>query len=269
VIALALAAAVVLSLIGGARFNRSRVIEPETIAFSTDSTVLARGKHLVHAVCTGCHGADLTGQPMLDNGLGAIYAANITGLGATFSDADFVRAIRHAVAPNGRELAIMPADATIYFSKQDLGAIVGYLKTVPRMGEARPRPRLTFVGKVLYGAGVFPNLFQAERIDHHTPFPPMPEIGPNVATGEYLSRLCYGCHGSDLGGGRSPDPDAPPAPNLGIVKGWSEDGFMTFARTGRTPYGRQVNPEFMPVEFFGKLDPEELRGLYLYLRSRQ
>jgi mono/diheme cytochrome c family protein len=267
-IGLAIVAAVVLSLIGGARFSRTQVIEPETIPVPTDSAALARGQHLVHAVCTGCHGPDLTGQPMLENGLGTIHAANITGLGASWRDADFVRAIRHAVAPDGRELAIMPADATIYFSKEDLGAIIAYLKTVEHTGEDHPRPHLAFPGKVLYGAGMVPNLFQAELIDHQTPFPPMPEIGANVATGEYLSRLCYGCHGRNLAGGRSPDPDAPPVPGLSGLKAWSEADFKTFAQTGRTPAGRQINPEFMPWDFFGKLDPDELRGLYLYLHTR-
>ena len=138
-LALALLAAVVLSIVGGARLTRTRHIAPEPVAILADSAALARGKHLISAVCTGCHGADLTGQPLLQNGLGEIYSANITGLAASYRDDDFVRSIRHAVAPDGHELAIMPADAMIYLSREDLGAVIGYLKTVPRAGRSRKR----------------------------------------------------------------------------------------------------------------------------------
>jgi mono/diheme cytochrome c family protein len=267
-VAVVLCAAVVLSFVGGARLRRTRHIEPDALAIPTDSAALERGRHLVSAICSDCHGSDLTGAPVFEvPALGSVYAANITGLRTRFSDADLERAIRHGVAPDGRQLAIMPVDAFIYFSREDLGAIIAYLKTVDRTGTERPRPRLTFLGRAMYGAGVFSNLFGAETIDHRTPFPPMPQIGANLETGEYLTRFCYGCHGSDLHGGRSPDPDAPPAPNLAIVRGWSEDDFMTFSRTGRTPYGRQVDPQFMPWEFFGRLYPMERRALYLYLHA--
>jgi hypothetical protein len=57
--------------------------------------------------------------------------------------------------------------------------------------------------------------------------------------------------------------------SLLVLTAWSESDFQTFARTGRTPDGRQINPEFMPWEFFGKLHPDEREGQYLYLHSRR
>jgi len=118
------------------------------------------------------------------------------------------------------------------------------------------------------GAGLFGNIFPADIVDHEAPFPPMPEIGANVATGEYLTRLCSGCHGADLGGGPATGPDAPPSPGLGGVRAWSATDWETFAQTGRTPDGRDVNPQFMPWTAIGKLSPEERLAIYLYLHSR-
>lgn len=263
-------AAVGLNFVGRAQLNTTRTVDVEPVSIPTDEIALARGKHLVEFLCTDCHGADLTGSVIFDDpAIATFHAANITGLKATFSDEDLVRAIRHAVAPDGRELAIMPSEAFVYFSREDLGAVIAYLETVPRTGDSRPTPRTTFLGRVLLGAGVFGILSQADVIDHNTPFPPMPEVGPNVATGEYISRFCYGCHGMGLTGGQPADPASPIAPSLAGIPAWSEDAFMTFIQTGVTPYGRQVDPNFMPVRSLTKLDPDELRGLYLYLSTKR
>jgi len=51
------------------------------------------------------------------------------------------------------------------------------------------------------------------------------------------------------------------------LAGWSEEDFMQTPLTGVTPTGRQLNPEFMPWESFGKFDYEELQGLWMYLQS--
>jgi mono/diheme cytochrome c family protein len=260
-------AAAGMSLVGTARLNRPRVVEPVAIAIPTDSTSLARGRQVVHFACEGCHGPDLTGQALVQGGIGSVHSANITGLAATRTDADLVRAIRHAVAPDGRQLAIMPAYAFVFFSREDLGAVIAHLKTLKRTGADQPNPQFGFMGRILIAAGALEGFFAAEQIDHRAPFPAMPDLGANVATGEYVARFCRGCHGPDLRGGRVPDPAAPPAPNLAITKTWSEDQFLEVFRTGRTPAGRTLNPEYMPWRDIAKLSRNELRGLYLYLQT--
>lgn len=260
-------AAIGMSVAGSTRLKRPRAVEPEAIAILADSTALARGRHLVHSACEGCHGPDLTGMLLVPGGIGTVYSANITGLAAKRTDADLVRAIRHAVAPDGHQLAIMPAYAFVYFSREDLGAVIAHLKTLPRAGADHPAPQFSFLGKILVAAGTLQGFFAAEQIDHHAPFPSMPDVGANVATGEYLSRFCRGCHGMDLHGGRVPDPSAPAAPNLAITKTWSEDQFLDVFLTGRTPEGLSLNPEYMPWKDIAKLSRDELRGLYLYLQT--
>lgn len=270
-VALVIVAAVALSALGASRLNKKQDIQVENVTIPAGEDALARGEHLVNVACKSCHGADLSGQPMIDEPpIGTIYAANITGLAETHTDADLVRAIRHAVDTDGRQLVIMPAEAFIYFSEEDLGSVIAYLKTVPRVGEERGTPQLGPVGRILMGAGLFGDIFPAEYIDHDLPFPEMPEVGANVAYGAYLSRFCSSCHGAELAGGQPPDPESPPAPNLtkdGRLGSWTEEEFITTMRTGVTPGGRQLDPTYMPWESFGKFDDDELRGLWIYLNS--
>jgi mono/diheme cytochrome c family protein len=260
-----------LSIAGGARLNKTQDITAETIPIPTDPDSLVRGEHLVNVACRDCHAADLTGQPLIeDPAIGTIYAANITGLAVTHSDEEIVRAIRHAVDTDGRQLVIMPAEVFINFSEEDLGAVVAYLKTVPQSGDDLPKPELAFLGRILLGAGLFGDVFPAEYIDHNQPFAPMPEVGANIAYGEYLSRFCTACHGANLAGSQPSDPTSPPAPNLtpgGDLGGWTEADFLTTIHTGVTPNGRQLDPAFMPWQSFSKFDDQELIALWMYLQS--
>lgn len=267
-IALLLVAAVALSIAGGSQLTETRDVQAEAITIPSDEAALARGEHLVDVACKSCHGADLSGQPIIDEGpIGTVYAANISGLGETHTDADLVRAIRHAVDTDGRQLMIMPAESFIHFSEEDLGAIIAYLKSVPRAGDDRPAPQLGPLGRILMGAGLFGDAFPAAYIDHNAPFHEMPEVGANVAYGEYVSRFCMACHGDDLSGGQPADPESPPAPSLAVVAGWSEDQFLTTMRSGVTPEGHRLDARFMPWDSFGKFDDEELRGLWMFLAT--
>jgi mono/diheme cytochrome c family protein len=270
-VGLTILAVIGLSVVGQARLNKTHDIQAVTIIIPTDEEALARGKHIVEAICLSCHGADLTGLAIIDDpALGAIYASNLTGLADTHTEADLVRAIRHGLAVDGRQLIIMPAESFIYFSEEDLGAIIAYLKTIPATGERLPTPQLGLVGRVLLGAGVFGDVFPAEYIDHERPFPEMPAIGATEAYGAYLTRLCQGCHGPQLAGGQSGDPESPPAPNLtpgGALGTWTEADFITAMRAGVTPDGRQLDPAFMPWQSIGKLDDEELVGIWLHLHA--
>jgi mono/diheme cytochrome c family protein len=266
--------AVGLSIAGGMRLNKTHDIQAEAIPIPTDAAALARGEHLVEvALCKECHGQDLSGDVVFDDpAVGTVYATNITGLGATHSDADLVRAIRHGVDKDGRQLVIMPADIFINFSAEDLGAVIAYLKTVPAVDNAVPEPKLSFMGRILLAAGMFTDVFPAEYIDHNQPFPTMPEIGANVEYGAYLAPLCTTCHGADLAGAVV-DPDDPEslfAPNLtpgGELGDWSEADFIQTIRTGVSPHGHELDPAFMPWEAFAKFHDDELKALWLYLQS--
>ncbi|MDT8307497.1 MAG: cytochrome c [Anaerolineae bacterium] len=270
-------AAVILYALGTSQLNKSRDIQAEAISIHNNEAVLARGEQLAKgaALCTVCHGADLSGDVVIeDPTIGTVYADNLTGLGDTHTDADLIRAIRHGVASDGRQLLIMPSHIYVNMSAEDLGAMIAYLKSVPASGERLPEPDLSFMGRILLAAGLFGDVFPAELIDHNQPFPPMPEIGANVDYGAYLAVAtgCTDCHGADLAGQivDPTEPNSPWAPNLtpgGELSEWSEAEFIQAMRTGVSPHGHELDNEWMPYEAYASLEDDELRGLWLYLQS--
>ncbi|MFQ5859420.1 MAG: cytochrome c [Anaerolineae bacterium] len=282
-VGLLVVAAVVLYAIGSARLSKTHDIQVETIAISTDEKAIARGRHLAEAVtfCQACHGDNLGGDVIDDEPLiSTITAPNLTsgrgGVGVTYSDADYVRAIRHGVNPEGRGLLLMHSDIFHNLSQEDLGAVIAYVKSVPPADNELPKTRAEPLGRILVALGVFDSetmpLIPAELIDHSAPFVEMPPQGATAEYGRYLVSitLCRMCHGSDLRGGPPIEEGSPPGPNivaLGAADGWSEEQFISTIRTGVTPYGKSLNTEFMPWDIFMKMTDEELKALWLYLQS--
>src|SRR5512140_2834788 len=89
-------------------------VAAEAVAVPTDSASLAEGDRLSNVYgCRGCHGDNLGGKILVNNGaFGRFVSPNLTagtgGVGAGFNDADWVRAVRHGVKPDGRPVLIMP-----------------------------------------------------------------------------------------------------------------------------------------------------------------
>lgn len=264
------------AIIGNSRLNQRYDIAPETIPIPTDAAAIARGQYLVAVSCAGCHGENLGGAPFFqDPAMGSIPAPNLTsgagGVGATFSDADFVRAIRHGVDSDGRSLAIMPAQAFWHFSDADLGAIIAYLRSAPPVANAPGERTINLLPQILIGAGMM-NILAAETIDHNAVRPAAMAQQVDAAYGEYLANTndCRQCHGAQLSGGRSSEPGAPPGPDLtpgGELSSWTRADFIAAMRSGMTPDGRTLNPQFMPWEDFGRMTDDDLAALFLYLQT--
>jgi hypothetical protein len=92
------------------------------IPIPSDSQTIARGQHLVATIgfCGDCHGENLAGKIMENNPLlGRLVAPNLTsgkgGASRTLSDADFVRAIRHGIKPDGKPLIVMASNVFYIF----------------------------------------------------------------------------------------------------------------------------------------------------------
>jgi mono/diheme cytochrome c family protein len=270
-IGLVATAAVVLYFMGASTLNKTRQVQPLALEIPTDEAALSRGEYMVDVNCTSCHGADLSGEVLLEDPMiGTVYTANITGLADRRTDEELVLAIRHAIGPGGRQILAMPSEAFAQFSAEDLGAIIAYLKTLPRVGEDSRPHDLSFVAHIMVAAGMMGDLSAAEIIDHDQPYNDMPEIGANLAYGEYLSPLCTSCHGVDLSGAQPSIQGSPIAPNLtpgGGLAAWTEAEFIQAMRTGMTPSGRQLDPEYMPWKSWAKFQDPELQALWLYLNS--
>ena len=258
------------------RFSKIYTIAAAPVVIPTDAASLEIGKHWAEIQCQGCHSEDYGGGPFFeDPALGHVDAPNLTsgkgGIGATYSDADWVRAIRHGVKVNGQSVFIMPSSAFNYLSDGDLGGVIAYLKSVPPVDrETRPRG-LAPLAKVLLSLGQFGNPLYAETIEHDTR-PSAPPVGVTAEYGEYLTNVggCRNCHGAQLNGAQPVEPGAPFAPNLtpgGELAGWLESAFINTLRTGVTPSGQQLS-DFMPWRDAAKMTDDELKAMWLYLQSQ-
>ncbi len=275
-VGLLILAIVVLALLGNRKLNQEYTIEPESVAVADDAAALERGQYLVSVSCAGCHGQELGGTAFFEEpALGSIPAPNLTsgqgGAAATYSDADFVRAIRHGLAPDGKPLMIMPATALWHYSDADLSAIIAYVQSVPPVDNDPGDKELGLLGRVLVGAGLL-DVLAAEHIDHAAVPPAAPPHGANATYGEYLVNVsdCRACHGAALTGGQPPEPGAPPGPSLtndGKLADWSAEAFITTMRSGTTPDGRSLNAAYMPWPDYGRMTDDDLTAIFLYLES--
>jgi mono/diheme cytochrome c family protein len=248
------------------------------VTIPSDAASIARGEHFVDAICRDCHSADLSGKNMINAPFARIDSANITpspsGGVHTFTEADWVRVLRHGVDDEGRALLIMPAQEFWYFSDQDLGDIIAYVKTVPPVEKSHQDPQSNLLGKVMIGAGLFgSNVVPANEIKH-AQRPPAVPIGVTSQYGNYLVNVsgCHDCHGAKLAGGKSAKPGSKEAPNLtpgGDLWNWSTKDFINTLRSGVTPKLRKLNPDEMPWKSFSNYTDEELTAIFLYLQSLQ
>lgn len=261
-----------------ARMRRAYPVEPSAFAIPTDAESIAMGKHLLTIRgCHDCHGADYAGQVFLDAAPGRLVATNLTrgegGVGGRYSDADWVRAIRHGIGPDGRSLIFMPSYEYYPISDEDVGRMVAYLKSLPPVDNSLPASTVRPLGRALLLAGALP-LLAAEQVDHTATRRPAPPPGPTPEFGEYLASGCVGCHGFGLSGGKIPGtpPDFPPATNITPdpetgIGGWTEADFFRALREGLRPDGSQIDPVMPWRTATSHMTDDEIRALWLYLQT--
>jgi mono/diheme cytochrome c family protein len=267
----------------------------------TDAQTVARGEYLYKwsLDCSGCHGSqgshspeepqagglefDMTG---IGPGFGFVYAANLTpdpetGIGA-WSDGELVRALREGLDREGHILfPIMEAELWRGLSDEDVLALVAYMRSLPPVRNEVPANKLSFAAKALMGIV--------------KPQPPVsapvvaPPRGATAEYGKYLAwhaSACFGCHtprdpntgqfdmAQPFAGGLFPFPEEgfsttgsnlTPDAATGIGD-WTEEQFMTAMRTGLRPNGTVMLP-FMPWPSYARWSEEDLRAVWLYLRS--
>jgi len=288
---------------GGAVFVGSRqhlafdAPYPEIVA-SKDSAVIARGHYIVRSVapCASCHGdptqrvANAAGAEVpLVGGFefaippGKFYTRNLTpdsatGLGAV-SDKAIARALRYGVGHDGR--ALLPFMEMQGLSDDDLQAVVSYLRMQPPVNHPVPNHEFNTLGKVIRATVMSKPVGPSSTPLTHAP------RGASVETGRYLVEsvaLCWACHTE-----RSQMTGALVGPRFGGTKGftetddpahsWSPPNITSDPETGRL--GKMTEDQFvarfrqgrilpgspMPWQAFSKMDEEDLRAIYQYLKT--
>lgn len=259
------------------RMARHVAVEVAQVPLRTDAAGLERGRYLyLSRGCTDCHGANGAGRVFVDDGSALrIKGPNITagpgGVVGDYRTQDWVRAIRHGVAPGGRPLMVMPSEDYNRFTDDDLGALVAYVRSLPPVPGGAAEVRLPLPARVLYGFGAIRDA--AAKIDHT--LPPAAPVAPgvNLEHGRYVANMCLGCHGAQLAGGRIPGgpPDWPaaanltPAPGSGMERYREAEAFVRMMKAGTRPDGSRI--QVMPFESLREMNDTDLRALHLYLRS--
>ncbi|MCC2633777.1 MAG: cytochrome [Ramlibacter sp.] len=283
----ALAAALLVVLAAGAvfaglqladrRMERQVAVQVKPVALPGDAASLLRGKYLFASRgCVDCHGAEGAGRVFADNGGDLrIKGPNITtgagGVVASYRPEDWVRAIRHGVAPGGRPLLVMPSEDYNRFTDADLAALVAYVKSLPPAQGTGAEVRLPLPARVLYGFGAIQDA--AGKIDHGLPPAQAVAEGVNLQHGAYVANMCLGCHGAQLAGGRIPGgpPDWPAAADLrpvaksGMAPYADPEAFLRMFKTGLRPDGTKI--QVMPFESLREMNETDVRALHLYLKS--
>jgi cytochrome c553 len=191
------------------RLNAHVSADADHIDIPTDISAVQHGQHIAGAIalCTQCHGPTLTGGVVFDDDSGRAVAPNLTraGLGTTFQDADYVRAIRYGLDPSGRQLWGMPSDDYNRLTDGDLATLIAYLKSLPPNATALPDSQIRLLGLLLFATGEW-DLLPGEKINRLAPRPAAVSVDLSPAYGQYLTAIagCARCHGPGLAGGVVP-----------------------------------------------------------------
>jgi mono/diheme cytochrome c family protein len=232
---------------------------------------VARGQEIANW-CAGCHtvnkqlplsgGHNLSDEAKMP--FGDLYPINLTPAGPLkdWTDGQIFRAIRHGVDEKGKTLPVMSAQAVGFLSDEDLQSVIAYLRSQPPVENLTPPPNPSFLAAVMSGAGMLP-----KRPEAAADIIVGPPRGPTAEYGEYMAKWmgCDECHGPNLVGGKPGF--MPIGPNLRSVKGWSAEGFITAMRTGKTPFGRQLDSLQMPWNTLGRFPDADLTALHAYLSA--
>jgi mono/diheme cytochrome c family protein len=264
------------------------------IKASTDSAIIARGKHLVFssAHCASCHSSQnadsllrLRIEPSLSGGhefklpIGSIYAKNITsdketGIG-NLTDAQIARALYYGVGSDGRAMFdLMPFHN---MGETDMQAIISYIRTQKPVYNKISEHNYNTLGKVIKAFMLKPTGPAGEIPKTITP-------DTTVAYGNYLVNYvgnCGGCHtlrdpmtggyiGAPMAGGNEFDEGELGkfiSPNLTTdsssrIYGWNYEAFRN-----RFKMGKLIKQSPMPWDSYQHMTDNEIKAIYKYLQT--
>jgi hypothetical protein len=164
----------------------------------------------------------------------------------------------------------MPVQDFNWLPDHDVAAMVSYLRTVPSVDRPNGVITVKTLGKILDRRGKL--VFDVARQVDHKNVEIAPAPSPTKEYGKYVTRLCSGCHGEHLSGGRLPGaPSDLPiplnlTPDATGLKDWTYADFDKLLTEGVRKNGKKLDP-FMPIEAFGRMDETEKRAMYEYLTS--
>lgn len=264
---------------------------PPITGAPANSAVLARGEYLTRAAdCIACHTVPETGRPYAGGvafklPFGTIYSTNITadastGIGS-WSDDDFVRAVREGVRKDGKRLyPAFPYTSYTQLSRSDVLAIKAYLFSLPQVAQPEKPNDLGFPFNQRWAMGFWnAAFFKSQR------FVADNSKSPQWNSGAYLATAlghCAECHtprnfgfglehgdalaGYSLQGWQAYNITSDMAHGIGA---WSDADIASYLSTGHADgRGSAAGPMGEAVAHsLQYLKPEDTAALVAYLRS--
>ena len=265
-----------------------------TLAAEADDARIRRGEYIYRAAdCHACHtdsenhGPPLAGGGPIKTPFGTFYAPNITpdpdfGIGS-WSDADFIHALRDGVSPDGLNYyPVFPYASFTRMSDQDILDLKAYIFAQPAVSNPSQAHDVPFYLRwrfVLAGWKFF----------NFTPGPlpsPDPSKDAKWVRGRYLVEAlahCQECHtprtltgGLDTAqafSGNPSGPDGKAIPNITPdgtgIGDWSESDIAFALKTGQTPDGDVFGSFMTDVVEHGTsyLTDEDRAAIAHYLKS--
>jgi mono/diheme cytochrome c family protein len=242
--------------------------------------------------CTSCHATPNQGDKLrlgggyaLKSPFGTFHVPNISphrqdGIGA-WSTADFIRAMREGVSPDGRHYyPAFPYASYQRMSETDLRDLFAFMQTLAAVEGRAPGHALPFPFNVRRGVGLWKLAF----LDGHV-FVADPSKPESWNRGAYLVNgpgHCAECHSERnfagailedrrFAGGPNPEgrgtvPNI--TPDKSGIGGWSADEIATLLKTGETPLFDTVGgPMGAVVANTAQLSDADRRAIAEYLLS--
>lgn len=264
-----------------------------TGAHADDQMLIKRGEYLSRAGdCIACHTAEHGGKPYAGGyefpmPMGTIISSNITpskdfGIGH-YSEADFNRAVREGVAPDGTRLyPAMPYTEYSKITDEDMHALYVYFMQGVAPVDAHPgeHTELKFPFNLPGVMRVWNALFlNTEQ------FKPDSNVSAEVNRGHYLVdglAHCTSCHtprndmlavdnskylqGAVVGGWYAPNLTSDPISGIG---GWSNQELVQYLKTGHVEGKAQAGGGMAEAvqNSFQHLSDDDLNAIATYLKT--
>jgi mono/diheme cytochrome c family protein len=262
-------------------------------AIADDGDQIRRGEYIYRAAeCFACHtdtethGPTLAGGAAIKTAFGTFYAPNITpdpnfGIGG-WSDADFIRALREGVSPDGRNYyPAFPYGSFTNMTDRDILDLKAYIFSLPAVAAPSHPHELPFYLR-------WRTLISGWKILNFEKGPLAPDPARDAAwnRGRYLVEAlahCGECHtprtitgGLDRGQALSGNPDGPDGkaipnitPDASGIGDWSESDIAFALKTGMMPDGDVFGSFMTDVVEHGTshLSDEDRAAIAHYLKT--
>jgi len=254
------------------------------------ASLVQRGAYLARAAdCAVCHTAEggqaYAGGYAFTLPFGTIWSTNITpdratGIGA-YSDADFLRAVRQGIRPDGARLyPAMPYTSYRYLTDADALAIKAYLFSLPPVRAPARADTLGFPFDQRWLMGIWSFFFSPGQ-----GFQPDATRSAEWNRGAYLAEAlahCGECHtprnlayaldnrqkfgGALTAGWRAYDISSDSAAGVGD---WSDDQLLAYLAAGHAEgHGTATGPMGEAVDAsFSQMAPSDVHAIVAYLRT--